>query len=148
MRTLSNSQEKYRLFKTTRKKSQIAKDNSNQSALFSAVFAPNERFNLVWKTPICIYEENTEDRDIEMFLRLVTNLGQKRNPKRSRTSDHQILRSDTLSLTLYILTSVYIFSILVSEGGGEKLFNRQELLWLGVISFILVILKCDSGVIL
>ena len=55
-------------------------------------------------------------------------------------------------LTLYILTSVCIFSLLlpIHFKGAEKenLFNNQEVLLLVIIFFTLMILMCDCGVIL
>ena len=57
-----------------------------------------------------------------------------------------------MSLTLYTLTSVCIFSILSSMhflcAGKENLFNNQGVLQLIIISFILMTLMFDSGMIL
>ena len=57
-----------------------------------------------------------------------------------------------INLTFYTLTSVYKFSILFSthfqSANKEKLFSNQQLLQLVIISFILMTLTCDSGVVL
>ena len=57
-----------------------------------------------------------------------------------------------INLTFYTLTSVYKFSILFSthfqSANKEKLFSNQQLLQLVIISFVLMTLTCDSGVVL
>ena len=59
-------------------------------------------------------------------------------------------KKPVISLTLYTLTSNSPYcSLHISKGANkEKLFSNQELLQLVIISFLLMTLMCDSGMIL
>ena len=96
-----------------------------------------ERVN--WSTGLMDFEK-----------KIPSKLKTKRNCSANIPHSQNAEKKPVINLTLYTLTSNSPYcSLHISKGANkEKLFSNQELLQLVIISFLLMTLMCDSGMIL